>query len=628
MRNEWLNPPAEFALLPFWFWNDVLEESELLRQIDDFEQHGVHGFVIHPRVGLPRDCAWMSDRLLGFMHVAIDEAARRGMKVILYDEGMYPSGSSSGQVVARHPHLACRGLARHSASEALPNNATVVAETTSSGKRYRIVDRPVDSYVRGLHYLGEGPAEDEPPAGDILNPATAAAVIELVHEVFAQHFGRHFGRTILGIFTDEPGPLGKCRERGVMAGTTGIVEHVSRLLGYDFRPRLPHLWEEGADADAAREAWNHAIRLRLNETWYKPLSDWCDRNGVALCGHPDRGDEIGAQRFFHIPGQDLVWRWVEPGKPSSTQGHESTQGKCSSSAMLHLGRRRNSNEFAGAYGAQTTFEEVRSLAWWCLVRGVNLLIPHAFYYSVRGPRRDERPPQIGPHTTPWETGEFKSFADACKRLCWVNTDSRHLCHVAILTHADQCPWRAAEVLLKRQVDFNYLDPQTLLERGVVDSHGVVIAGTRYTRIVVDGDDPLPPNVSDKLDPAVRSGLILRWAHSASGPARANDPIPSFDEVESFVAAVASSHDWEMSRPRIYTPAEGIRVRWVEKNDWIYGLIFNEALSASVVTIYMDDVTSSEWLDATSGSARPTSGVENVELKPFELRLFRCKSVRR
>ena len=45
----------------------------------------------------------MSPRMIHAMHVAIDEAARRKMYVVLYDEGMYPSGSSSGQVVARNP---------------------------------------------------------------------------------------------------------------------------------------------------------------------------------------------------------------------------------------------------------------------------------------------------------------------------------------------------------------------------------------------------------------------------------------------------------------------------------------------------------------------------------------------
>ena len=57
--------------MPFWFWNDDLDEAELLRQIDDFEQHGVHGFVIHPRVGLPRTLGWMSENLLHFYDVAI-----------------------------------------------------------------------------------------------------------------------------------------------------------------------------------------------------------------------------------------------------------------------------------------------------------------------------------------------------------------------------------------------------------------------------------------------------------------------------------------------------------------------------------------------------------------------------
>ena len=50
------------TLVPFWFWNDELDERELLRQIADFEAHGVYGFVIHPRVGLPRDTGWMSEK--------------------------------------------------------------------------------------------------------------------------------------------------------------------------------------------------------------------------------------------------------------------------------------------------------------------------------------------------------------------------------------------------------------------------------------------------------------------------------------------------------------------------------------------------------------------------------------
>ena len=111
------NPPTEFSVLPFWFWNDDLDADEIRRQIADFEAHGVHGFIIHPRGGLPRALGWMSEALLEFYDAAIEEAARRGMQVVLYDEGMYPSGSSAGQVVAENPAYQTRCLEARALAE-------------------------------------------------------------------------------------------------------------------------------------------------------------------------------------------------------------------------------------------------------------------------------------------------------------------------------------------------------------------------------------------------------------------------------------------------------------------------------------------------------------------------------
>ena len=163
-------------------------------QIADFEAHGVHGFVLHPRVGLPRDTGWMSDRLLGFMRVAIEEAARRRMTVFLYDEGMYPSGSSSGQVVAENPLFRCRGLDHRVlegdvAPALLPGENLVAVVSRRDGRRIAVFDRPVDAVIRGLHYAEDDPPrspgpddlsrpgsprqdppEETPPAADLLNP--------------------------------------------------------------------------------------------------------------------------------------------------------------------------------------------------------------------------------------------------------------------------------------------------------------------------------------------------------------------------------------------------------------------------------------------------------------------------
>jgi alpha-L-rhamnosidase len=449
--------PREFTLMPFWFWNDELTGAELLRQIADFEAHGVYGFVIHPRVGLPRSIGWMSERLLHFMRVAIEEAARREMIVFLYDEGMYPSGSASGHVVAANPVFQCRGL---TLADAVPPGGQLVAEVRRrNGDLVRVVDAPsAHSHIRGLHYVDEdrGDAEDCPPAADLLNPAAVACFLRLVYQRFYDEFRDHFGQTIQAIFTDEPSLLGRGPAAGFKPGTTGILKHVNCFLGYDFTPHLPALWfDDEPDAERYRADYRRAVQRRLDETYYQQLHDWCAAHHVALCGHPDSSEDIGRLRYFQIPGQDLVWRYVEPDKPSALEGAHSTMAKCSSSAMIHGGRRRNANEFCGAYGHQLTFAEMKWLADWCLVRGVNLLIPHAFYYSVRGPRRDERPPDVGPHSPWW--GDFKQFADYCRWLCWLNTDSRHVCDTAILCESDHLPWRAAKVFQQHQRDFNYLE---------------------------------------------------------------------------------------------------------------------------------------------------------------------------
>ena len=254
---DFISPPREFTLLPFWFWNDALTEAELVRQISDFQAHGVHGFVIHPRVGLPRDIPFMSPRMLHFVRFAVAEAARRDMLVVLYDEGMYPSGSASGLVVAANPdHRArCfirRELAAGAAPDLSPDERLVAVVPRAAGGRIAVIDRPANSVIRGLHYVGEGPAEDLPPAANILNPASVESFIRIVYDGYYAAVGEHFGKTVIGLFTDEPSATGRGPVKGAAPGTTGFLNEVNRLLGYDFTPHLPALWyDDEPDAPAA-----------------------------------------------------------------------------------------------------------------------------------------------------------------------------------------------------------------------------------------------------------------------------------------------------------------------------------------------------------------------------------------
>lgn len=559
-----LSPPREFSVMPFWFWNDVLDEDEIIHQISDFERHGVYGFVIHPRVGLPRELGWMSDKLLHFYKVAIEEAQRRNMYVVLYDEGMYPSGSSSGQVVAANPAFACRCLAKvdlkDKSKPTLQTGENLVAIVQRcDGNLMAVIDRPSDSYIRGLHYIGEGPAEDEPPAGDILNPEAVAMFIRLVYDKFAERFSLYFGNTIIAIFTDEPGMLGKCRERGVVPGTTGIVEHVNRILGYDFTPHLPALWfDDEPDAQRLRQDYCRVLNERLEETFYRQLSDWCEQHSLPLTGHPSKGDDIGVLRYFHIPGQDMVWRWVLPDHPSALEGHESTQCKCSSSAMIHAGQRRNANECCGAYGHELTWDEMLWLANWAFVRGVNLLYPHAFYYSVRGPRRDERPPDVGPNSPWWE--RYGQYAAACRRLSWLNTDCVHVCNLAIIGRSDWLPWQSAKVCFCHQRDFNYLEERDLLDRARIDKEGIHIAGMLYRALILE-HEPAPATMA-ALDVLSGSGQIIRYTENMPDTLLV-------DQINRIIP-----------RDIHLTPAvPALRIRHIMKESLHYYILFNEEKSS-------------------------------------------------
>lgn len=603
--EELSHPSSEYSVLPFWFWNDDLDENELLRQMDDFQRHGVDGFVIHPRVGLPRNLGFLSERLLNFFEVVIEAARQRGMKVLLYDEGVYPSGSASGQVVEANPGFACRCLAAIDLSPGqeplLKAGETLVALVSrSDGSRIAVIDRPANSVIRGLHYIDEGPDEDEPPAADILNPLAVAKFIELVYDRFASRFSKYFGSTILGIFTDEPGLLGRSREQEIWPGTTGILAEIERILGYDFTPHLPALWNaDEPDAEHARREYERAISLRLEETYYQPLSAWCEAHGIALTGHPAKGDDIGPLRYFHIPGQDLVWRWVLPDSLTALEGRESTQAKCSASAMVNAGRRRNTNECCGAYGHEMTWEEMNWLARWAFARGVNMLTPHAFYYSVRGVRRDERPPDVGPNSSWWD--RFGEYAGECRRLSWINTGSRQVCQLAILGQTDWLPWQPAKICFEHQYDFNYVEERDLLERAVVDARGIHLGEMTYTALIHQHD--LGVNLLSLLSPLRDQGQMFCYLADL--------------EPQALLAWL----EQHATRTVITAPeAQALRARWVIKAGWNFLMLFNEEKEALDFTPKLPGAGLWSVYDAVRDEQTRFSG-DRLHLDGYELKVL-------
>ena len=621
--SDFIDPAHEFSLMPFWFWNDTLKDEEILRQIEDFEKHGIYGFVIHPRIGLPGNVKWLSAEMIHSMHFAIQEASRRKMYVVLYDEGMYPSGSSSGEVVERNPGHAAHGLAKIDLKpgdkpELKAGEKLITIIDRPGGGQIAIIDQLSGGNIRGLHYIDEGGnqlEEESPPAGDILNPEAVTSFMNLVYERYGKEFGNYFGTTILGIFTDEPSPLGRGGVEGIVPGNAALLPQINQMLGYDITPFLADLWyNDNADSKKHRIDYHRAVNTCLEQNYYKRLGKWCSDHGISLMGHPAGSMDIGAERYFQIPGQDLVWRYVEPG-PTALVGQHSTMAKCASSAMVHLGLRRNSNELYGAYGHNLTYEEMVWLAYWCFVRGQNLLIPHAFYYSIRGPRYNERPPDVGPNALWWN--KYKLYADACRRLSWLNTDSKHVCDLAILCEANFLPDKSAMICYQNQRDFNYLELRHLWEDAKIDSKGIHIADMHYGALIIDSMSVMPPQAIPLLKILADNGrLIINKSAEYSSFFKGS---VVYQTPENLIAAIN-----KITLPDITmtTPSEDIRYRHVVKGGDHYYIIFNEGKGELSADLNISVKGNRQLINPVTMEAVNLNDGENVLLKPHELKILR------
>ena len=431
LYSTFRNPPTEYGIIPLWFWNDDLKEAELIRQLHEFHRAGFGGVIPHPRVGLSPEVGYLTERYFELVRLVVGECARLGMKVILYDEGCYPSGSANGAVIKENPEFAsqCIGLIQKdiegpwfgywkpdTGGRSLMDRhvCTVAGQLTPDGKidasTLRLMEAEPHDIIR--LDLPEGPwkvmsvwnacsaghirgvlADEEtghataPPSGDILNPNAVACFLRLTHDQYSKHLSEFFGSTIIAMFTDEPGPMGRGPHRfdNAKPFTPGFLDWLQARWGEDPRTWLPCLWiDYGHGTDAFRQSYSEAVYERQRLVFYGAQSEWCRDHGIALTGHPSGGNEMTALSVFQIPGQDVVWREVLPGTPSALEGVQSVTAKAATSGARIYQRPRILTEAGGAYGWRMTCSELKWLYDWHFVRGNNLINAHAVFYSIRG----------------------------------------------------------------------------------------------------------------------------------------------------------------------------------------------------------------------------------------------------
>ncbi len=630
LQTTFADPPREFGVMPFWFWNDDLQEEELIRQIHEFQVKGFGGFLIHPRIGLSRRVGYLTEEYFRLVRLAVEEAARLGLKVILYDEGSYPSGSAQGRVVAENPAYAARCLiplhhrvtgpaqgywrpnpgramqdrlvsvilGREIAPDALdPDTLTPLLIVGPGLVRYEVPEgnwRLVACWdvfsggtIRGVFDEEEDQHALAPAAGDIMNPEAVACFLRHTHDQYYAHLQDYFGTTVVAMFTDEPSPLGRGVKRGPkpMPFTSGFLAEVGANWDDDVQRWLPALWLDcGPRTEAFRQVYERAVNDRLERVFYAAQSRWCREHGLALTGHPSQSNEMGVLRQFHWPGQDMVWRWVTPNAASALEGPHSTAPKCASSAAVLQGSRRNTSEALGAYGWRLTLDEAKWLLDWHLVRGNNLFFLHACFYSLRGRRAFESEPDIGVHNVWWPY--FQLLGDYLRRVCWLLTDGLEVCQAAVLTDPNQVAWAAAKELFQNQIDFVYID-DVALDQARLEGKALVVGQQRFHAVVCGPPGRLSQAQRARLDAfAAEGGLVLTdWEAG--------------DLASRLVTRLGRDVDWPN--------APDLRVIHYRKLGREFYFLVNEGEQPLAGNLSLGSAGSLEYWNPLTGSIRPWPG---------------------
>lgn len=591
--KEIMEPSEEFTPVPFWFFNDEPDEIKIRLQLEDYIRKGVHAMVLHPRIGIPEYIPYLSPQFFDVIRYIVKTASEIGMKIVLYDEGMYPSGSAHGMVVEENPEFASKGITITDEADErkvlaiMPNGKYLVYGFTGGT-------------IRGIHFGEDDGEARAPKSADILNAQAVKKFIQLTHERYYKELKEYFGKTIIGFFTDEPCALGR-NASDYREWAEGMEEEILAAGGQ--LTELHALFDGGENKTTS--IYRKLIKYHLRETFYRPLSEWCKSHGIALMGHPAESDDIEEELYFQVPGQDLILRRVVP-KTGGLSGKDSVQAKLAADIARLLGCQRNLNECFGVCSRNDTpwyftGEDMKWYIDWLGVRGTNLFVPHAFYYSVAGKRKDERPPDVGPMNIWWPY--YRLFSDYIKRISWLMTDSADCARVAVLCDNNNVPAEEVAPLYENQIGFHYL-PAAMMKKGKEDNGSLYIGSSCYDIIL---------NLLGSEYDSICAFSEIQLAHSA-------------EEIIKY-----SQTDKKNLLHTVVTETKEKNLRAVHRirreNDLYF--LSNEGDSSIKTRIQLINMRNPVWIDLWEGKAYSCKSIEvtdpavwfDLELKPCETALI-------
>ena len=443
-KNAVLN---EYQPSVFWSFNDVLEKDELRRQLDELLKAGFSGGFLHSRVGLVTE--YMSEDWLDAVRCCCEAAKERNTALWLYDEDRFPSGYAGGAVLAQKDSLRTKALCLIPAGE--EDKYTIL-------KTYKTVSADEKDYSISLCAARDGnPNYEGKCYVDLLDPETTEVFIRQTHEKYRQTVGEYFGKQIKGIFSDEFTYTQKAAFPCFSVPfTNNLEQEFNAVYGYDLVDCLEKLFFDLDGYSHVRRDFYEMLTNRFIRSFTKPYNDWCNANGLTFTGHLIHEDFLTTQPEWTGAVMPHYAHMEMPGidKLGSDPNYLLTV-KQLTSVTEQLGKRSLCEAF-GCTGHQFGPAEIKRVADWLCVLGINFINPHLTLYSARGERKRDYPPDFS-WRQPWYEVSRACF-DHISRVCHL-MDSGKVETDVLIVHPIQSVWAEYSPMHKMNPTFSIWAPK-------------------------------------------------------------------------------------------------------------------------------------------------------------------------
>jgi hypothetical protein len=308
-------PSRRQSPIAFWFWNGALDGPELIRQMRLLREAGIHEFVIHARSGLATE--YLSDDWFSKCGAVVAEAERTDMRLWIYDEMNWPSGSAGGKVTA------------HS----------------------ELIEHYIDEHESLREY---GDARKRLSSPDFLSRSAVQLFLHVTHERYREHFHSYFGRTIRGFFNDE------MRFANARPWSLELPDH--RACSVADRTRIA--------GRAFREVYVESIAHWCTENNLLLLGHVMGEESLASQVRYLGGDLGSILSHYHVPGIDHLGCKAEGLHPFFL-----------ASAAFFMGNPLTVCETGAALPWDFTPIDLRRVTGWLYAHGVRRQVLHGFFYE-------------------------------------------------------------------------------------------------------------------------------------------------------------------------------------------------------------------------------------------------------